>query len=120
MTVIDVQDALASRSCRIAGCPQDATTDARRGRFANLCQRHYDVECQKMRDAQTGVPRSERPSSAAPLGGYEQRAKRLVAAGRKLDQAIQRHKESRGGLDAALAEWDEAKRVLSSSVKEAE
>lgn len=110
MTVIDAHDALASRTCRVGGCAEEVSSKASVGRFANLCSRHYEAERQKMSAAQTGTT----------AGSYEQRAKHLVTAGRKLDQAIKLHKQSRASLDAALADWDEAKRVLTSAVREAE
>ncbi len=88
--------------CRESGCTEPARHN--RGPYAYLCDEHKERRRQR---AATNPP--AKPTSQ-PLESFEQKAKGLVALGRKVDRAYADASRSRTRCEPVLRKAQEAKR----------
>ena len=98
--------------CKVSGCTDEA--DTLRGRYAHLCKRHRTAASSERAAEATTTPKT---ASAAPVEGYESRARLaaplLIAAGRDIDRAMAKLKGARMAKNVAVHEWNQALRILS-------
>lgn len=101
--------AIETRNCKTPNCDNEAGRYTR-GPLALLCDEvcvpAKRAEMARRREAPAPVP------AAKPSGSFEQKAKSLVAVGKRLDTAIAKFKPAKATLADAMQEWKSAVRAL--------
>lgn len=117
MTAISADEATRTRLCKSFDC--DGIAQDRRGRYAGLCG--VCKEGKKLERTRT----ARVTPSANGAESFEQRAKRLVPAGRAIDRARKRYVTAQAGLEPikdelrqAMDEWKRLLRELAGGTEE--
>lgn len=102
MTITSAHEATATVVCKVPGCTERAL--ASRGTYALLCERHKIAKRRELGLEFT----APRPRLAPATSSREQAARRLVAAGQRVDQARARAERARRQLQPKLDALREA------------
>lgn len=112
MTVVALNghELAETRDCRIPNCTRVATTSAKRGPWANLCDEHFEVEKERQRDLRAAAKPKARAGAAPPteqFDSFERRARGLVKVGQRLDRAVVKLRPAKEEFEAATKAWRE-------------
>lgn len=119
MSVVPLQDALATYDCKVEGCDGEARQNM--GPYAYLCDYHREEKARhigfenKDRAADAGRRGGEARSAkfdAIRAVGFEKKARTLVDIGKRVDKAVASYRPAKEELEAAMRAWQDALRQI--------
>jgi len=113
LTSVPAHELTTTQFCKVDGCTNESTANV--GPYAKLCETHKFEARQMLSDAHRASAAERKAArtngsgtAAQDVGSFEERAKGLVAVGRRLDRARRDYVKRRASIAPAEAEFKKA------------